>query len=63
MMSAIEELSKSHEGKLLSKLAPSISSFLLSCYKEDGKTLLSFVYISIFNSFKTLLHLLFYGRK
>ncbi|KAJ8498675.1 hypothetical protein OPV22_009227 [Ensete ventricosum] len=36
MMSAIEELSKSHEGKLLSKIAPSISSFLLSCYKEDG---------------------------
>ncbi|URD74488.1 hypothetical protein MUK42_09064 [Musa troglodytarum] len=36
MMSAIEELSKSHEGKLLSKLAPSISSFLSSCYKEDG---------------------------
>ncbi|KAG6482942.1 hypothetical protein ZIOFF_059581 [Zingiber officinale] len=35
MINAIEELSKSPAAKSLSKLAPTVSSFLMSCYKED----------------------------
>ncbi|CAD5191281.1 unnamed protein product [Musa acuminata subsp. malaccensis] len=53
MMSAIEELSKSHEGKLLSKLAPSISSFLLSCYKEDGSEEVKLAILSALASWST----------
>ncbi|XP_074569489.1 LOW QUALITY PROTEIN: protein ILITYHIA-like [Curcuma longa] len=35
MINAIEELSKSPAAKSLSKVAPTVSSFLMSCYKED----------------------------
>ncbi|XP_058094955.1 protein ILITYHIA isoform X2 [Magnolia sinica] len=36
MINALQELSKAPGGKTLNSLAPSISGFLLSCYKEDG---------------------------
>lgn len=39
MTNAIEELSKSPEGKMFNSVAPSLCNFLLSCYKEDGKPL------------------------
>ncbi|KAF8392112.1 hypothetical protein HHK36_022454 [Tetracentron sinense] len=36
MINALQELSNSPDGKSLSSLSPTICSFLLSCYKEDG---------------------------
>ncbi|XP_063940401.1 protein ILITYHIA isoform X2 [Daucus carota subsp. sativus] len=36
MVTALQELSSSLEGKYLSKISPEICKFLLSCYKDDG---------------------------
>lgn len=36
MVNSIQELSKAPGGKGLNKLAPSVSCFLVSCYKDDG---------------------------
>nr|XP_027089601.1 protein ILITYHIA [Coffea arabica] len=36
MINALQELSNAPEGKYLSSLTPTICSFLLSCYKDDG---------------------------
>ncbi|KAF9610038.1 hypothetical protein IFM89_019766, partial [Coptis chinensis] len=36
MVNALQELSNAPEGKSLHSLAPTICSFLLSCYKDDG---------------------------
>ncbi|KAH0448399.1 hypothetical protein IEQ34_022199 [Dendrobium chrysotoxum] len=36
MINALEELSKAPSGKTLNKLAPIVSTFILSCYKGDG---------------------------
>ncbi|KAK9083066.1 hypothetical protein Scep_029537 [Stephania cephalantha] len=36
MMNALQELSNNPDGKLMNSLAPSICSYLLSCYKDDG---------------------------
>ncbi|XP_073102669.1 protein ILITYHIA [Elaeis guineensis] len=36
MINALQELSKAPGGKTFNRLAPSVSSFLLSCYKDDG---------------------------
>ncbi|ONK79574.1 uncharacterized protein A4U43_C01F7760 [Asparagus officinalis] len=36
MVNAIQELSNAPSGKALNKLAPSVSCFLVSCYKDDG---------------------------
>ncbi|XP_078182456.1 putative protein kinase regulator ILITHYIA isoform X2 [Carex rostrata] len=36
MVNCIQELSKSPAGKQLNKIAPIITTFLLSCYKDDG---------------------------
>ncbi|KAL3520591.1 hypothetical protein ACH5RR_018740 [Cinchona calisaya] len=36
MINALQELSNAPEGKYLSSLSPTICSFLLSCYKDDG---------------------------
>lgn len=46
MINALQELSKAPGGKTFNRLAPSISSFLLSCYKDDGKAHnMSFIYL------------------
>lgn len=39
MVTALQELSSSLEGKYLSKISPEICKFLLSCYKDDGRSL------------------------
>ncbi|XP_073011814.1 protein ILITYHIA isoform X1 [Typha latifolia] len=36
MINALQELSRAPAGKQLNKIAPCISSFLLSCYRDDG---------------------------
>ncbi|KAL6556973.1 eIF-2-alpha kinase activator GCN1 [Orobanche hederae] len=36
MINAVKELSNSPEGKYVTSLSPTICTFLLSCYKEDG---------------------------
>ncbi|KAL6511298.1 eIF-2-alpha kinase activator GCN1 [Orobanche hederae] len=46
MINAIKELSNSPEGKYLTSLSPTICTFLLSCYKEDGNEEVKFASLS-----------------
>ncbi|KAK1290119.1 hypothetical protein QJS10_CPB18g01878 [Acorus calamus] len=46
MVNALQELSKAPRGKSLNSLAPSICTFLISCYKDDGSEEVKLVILS-----------------
>lgn len=41
MVNALKEASDAPEGKYFSSLSPTVCGYLLSCYKDDGWSLLS----------------------
>lgn len=47
MINALQEISNAPEGKYLNSLAPTVCKFLLSSYKDEGRSSISqYVYIT-----------------
>lgn len=49
MVNALREVSDAPEGKYFSSLSPTVCGYLLSCYKDDGR---SFLILSVPASLK-----------
>lgn len=48
MVNALREVSAAPEGKYFSSLFPTVCRYLLSCYKEDGWSLLNLYHMHLY---------------